>query len=199
MTRKQAIVTRISYYFDSNGYSDILQATHQITTTCNKSQRLSIFLICDKPLQFALSCAILPIDLIVKETHRDYNGRRNLLHTRRDCQVTEDGRGFSNTALTPEENTCLQNQWAVAYRSRRVQDIHGKEQEHSRGQIKKASPCQQSNNNLAAQGLSVDWNPDDNPLSSLRRLLRILPYVVRCCQPLGNILAAVGWQWRCIR
>lgn len=184
------------FYFDNNGYNDFLQATYQITPNHNKLQQLATFLNCNKSLQYAHIYVILRLVQVAKEMSRDYDGRRNLLHTRRDCQVTENGRGLSNTTLTPEENTCLQNQRAMAHRPRRIQGVYGEEQEHSRRQIKKADMGQQQNNSLAAQGLSVDWNPDDNPLSSLRRLLRILPYVVRCCQPLYNIwMSCKGGGW----
>lgn len=171
--------------------------TYQITPNRNKSQQISMFLNSNKTLQYAHCYGILRLVQVAKEMSRDHDGRRNLLHARGDCQVTEDGRRLSNATPAPEENTCLQNQWAMAYRPRRIQGIYGKEQEHSRRQIKKADMGQQQNNSLAAQGLSVDWNPDDNPLSSLRRLLRILPYVVRCCQPLGNIwMSCKGGGWR---
>lgn len=181
----------------STGFS--LQ-TYQITPNRNKSQQISMFLNSNKTLQYAHCYGILRLVQVAKEMSRDHDGRRNLLHTRRDCQITENGGGLSNATLTPEENTCLQNQWAMAYRPRRIQGIYGKEQEHSRRQIKKAGSHQPINNSSAAQVLQVVFQATSSTLSSLRRLLRILPYVVRCCQPLYNIwMSCKGGGWRCIQ
>lgn len=187
--------TSNSYFCE---YSGKAASPYQIATNNNESQRFTIFLKYNNPLQYAHIYGILRLVQVAKEMSRDHDGRRNLLHARRDSQITENGRGLSNATLTPEENTCLQNQWAVAYRSRRVQGIHGKEQEHSRRQIKKAGSYQLINNNSAAQVVAYKFpRLPATTLSSPRRLLRILPYVVRCCQPLYNIwMSCKGGGWR---
>ncbi len=176
-----------------NCITSLLQQTYQIATNYTKSQQVTIFLISYKSLQYALIYAIIQKARTAKEIARDYDGRRNLLHAGRNRKTAENGRRLSNTTFTPEENTCLQNQWTVAYRPQRIQGIHGKEQEHSRRErIKKAGRCQHSNKTLAAQLLPLDWTPFDNSLSTCR-LLRILTHVVRCCQPLYNLCLICKW------
>ena len=183
-------ISRNSYFL---GLSGKLIKSQQTTTNRNKLQP---FLICDKTLQYAHVYGILQLVQVAKESRRDRNGRRNLLYTRGNCQVTEISRRLSNPALTPEENTCLQNQWAMAYRPRRIQSIYGKEQKHSgRGQIEKAGVSQQVSEILTAHLLPRSYQPLGSRLSRTCRLLHMMPYVVRNRQPLYNIwMRCKGWS-----
>lgn len=197
-------ISRNSYsaYFDNNW-----QVPQETTTHADTSKRLQIIVNRSNTMHIAAysykrntlifrhSYVILQIARTGKETGRDHNGRFS--HNRRSSQDAADIRGFYNSALAAKETARIQGRGNVAHRSPRPASVSFKEKQHS-GEIKNAGQCQQSNNNPAAQELSVDWNPDDNSLSRTRRLLRILPYVVRCCQPLYNIWMSCkggGWRW----
>jgi hypothetical protein len=113
---------------------------------------------------------------------------------RGSCQQTQSVRGDCQTSAQAKAVTWIQNQWAMAHQSNRLERLSHKAEKHS--EIKKAGINQHQSNSVAISLSSLAWTPSDNRPSFC------YPFILSDChlasQDQGKIDRFMGGGGKCI-
>ena len=140
-----------------------------------------------KDLLFTRYCDIIGMgrQTTQEEDNDRYDG--GITDGRGSCQQTQSVRGDRQTSAQAKAVTWIQNQWAVACQSERLECLAHKAEKHS--EIKKAGINQHQSNSVAISLSSPAWTPSDNRLSSC------YPFILSDCHMVSQDQGKMDRFW----